>query len=115
MGVPAQVMDGRTALHWVAREGYVEALLALVALGADPRTPDVYGCTPLHVAAEKGLVEAVRALVDLGADPRALDMNGAAPLHHAATLSEGMWRFSKVLGAVKLRGTDSLPPRGENW
>ena len=56
---------------------------ALVAAGADPdaRCPET-GSAPLHRRACRALPAAIAALLDAGADVAALDSQGRAPLHH---------------------------------
>jgi ankyrin repeat protein len=58
-------------LHVTERYGHVEAMRALVELGADVNAAAAIGHTPLHVAALNGHVEAMRALVELEADAHA--------------------------------------------
>jgi ankyrin repeat protein len=65
-GDPQEVLD--EALVWAAKAGRVEAIRALVELGARVDA-DPYRGTPLIWAAVNGRVDAVRALVALGADP----------------------------------------------
>jgi ankyrin repeat protein len=62
---PHEVLD--EALVWAAKAGRVEALRALVDLGADVNA-DPYRGTPLAWAAVNGRVDAGRALVALGAE-----------------------------------------------
>ena len=49
-----------------AGKGQVDAVRALVELGADVQTQGQGGDTALHLAAEKGHGEVVRALVEVG-------------------------------------------------
>ena len=75
---------GGRPLHWAAYEGQVEAMEALVELGADIEAKMDAGDTPLHTAAVYGHVDAVKALVALGADMQATATDGATALHLAA-------------------------------
>ena len=59
------MVDGATPLHIAARHGQVEAMEALVALGASKEAKTAHGGTPLHSAACNGHVEAIHALVKL--------------------------------------------------
>ncbi|XP_049788144.1 poly [ADP-ribose] polymerase tankyrase-1-like [Schistocerca cancellata] len=76
--------DGR--LIQAAKQGTVEALQELLALGADvgARDENWRGWTALHWAAYWGDAEAVRCLVDGGAEVDARDYRKIAPLHLAA-------------------------------
>ncbi|HET6505570.1 MAG TPA: ankyrin repeat domain-containing protein [Baekduia sp.] len=62
---PQEILD--EALSWAARSGRVEAIEALVALGADA-SADVYRGTALTWAAAVDRADAITALVSLGAD-----------------------------------------------
>ena len=68
-----------------AVKGHAEMVREMLARGADPNLPDVYGWTPLMRAASRNREHAVRALL---ADPRTdlarRDDDGATALHHAA-------------------------------
>ena len=55
--------DGITALHLTALTGSVDALCALVTLGADVNSVARDGRTPLHQAAAMGQDEVVNLLV----------------------------------------------------
>lgn len=63
---PQEILD--EALVWAAKAGRVEAITALVGLGARVDA-DPYRGTPLTWAAANGRVDAVRLLVELGAYP----------------------------------------------
>ena len=82
------MVGGATPLHSAAYNGRVEAMKALVALGANKEAKNADGATPLYSAAASGQVE---ALVELGADIDAHMEDGETPLqislrfnHHAA-------------------------------
>jgi ankyrin repeat protein len=69
----------------------VEAIKALVLLGANKEAKDAAGGTPLIHAAFMGHVEAIKALARLGAQIDAQTVNGSTPLqlciekgHHQA-------------------------------
>jgi len=90
--VNVRLDDGVTALHLAAGQDHVEAISALVELGADKEAKKAAdGSTPLHAAAAWGHVEAIRALVQLGAQLSAQNEYGETPLqisvwfgHHQA-------------------------------
>jgi len=72
-----------------AGKGQVDAVRALVGLGADVHVRLQDGCTALHLAADKGHGEVVKVLVDLGADVHAQVQDGHTPLHQAALNGHG--------------------------
>lgn len=57
--------DGRTALHWIARNGREavakEIIQPLLEWNADISVKDKYGCTALDYAKSKGVVEILEA------------------------------------------------------
>ncbi len=72
---------GRTALHYAAMHGRVEALQALAAAGGGVNAADTRGhFTPLHLAADAGQCEAIAALLALGASLEARTIKGFSPL-----------------------------------
>jgi len=77
---------GRTALHWAARGGFLDVVLAVVqrrGVDVDPRCAG--DRTPLHWAAKHGHAAVVRALMDHAADPTAESADGRTALHWAAS------------------------------
>jgi len=75
--------NGRTPLHLVAENGYIELVQYLIDNGAEKNARDNDGSTPLHIATEKGHIELVKYLIDKGANKEAKDNVGKAPLHIA--------------------------------
>lgn len=76
-------MTGQTPLHIAASNDSVNAIDALVDLGADIDAQDVNGDTPLCVAAAGKHDNAARLLLAHGANPDTNDHFGYSPLHHA--------------------------------
>lgn len=76
--------EGNSCLHWAARHGREEDVVALLAAGADPKAANEIGWTPLIEAASEGHFGACRLLLSSGADPRQADLAGRGPLHLAA-------------------------------
>lgn len=71
-------LEGRTAVHVAAEQGWVELIDVLVRdLGAAADARDNYQFTPLHSAANGGHVEAIGRLAALAHDLDARDYLGA--------------------------------------
>ncbi len=75
---------GLTALHFAAREGYVDAVRALVAGGADVN--QVSGgdkTSPALIAVINGHFDTAQSLIDKGADVTLASAGGVTPLYAA--------------------------------
>ncbi|MBI4521201.1 MAG: ankyrin repeat domain-containing protein, partial [Gemmatimonadetes bacterium] len=81
-GPSVTAMGGLTALHHAARQGYLDAVVALVDGGADvDQVSGSDGTSPLLMAALNGQFDVAMVLIERGADPDvASTLNGAAPL-----------------------------------
>jgi ankyrin repeat protein len=99
----AQGPDGACVLHLAAHFGRVDALRALLNLGApvDGYSGGVFGNTALHAAAAGTQAAAVDALLAAGATPGLPDKNGYAPAHVAAANGS-----VPILKALAARGAD---------
>ena len=96
--VNAQGDLGRTALHWVVKNGSQEMTRFLLIKGAAHHIRDQYGDTPLSVAVkniQKGLVP---DLLEAGCDVQLADREGRSPLH-VASLYGMIDTVSALLGA----------------
>lgn len=76
--------DGRSALHWAARDGSVNTVNLILQLGLNPNQPDNNGVTPIHLAARYNNSLVLYALLN---DKRSAelfpDSQGYTPLHEA--------------------------------
>ena len=86
--------------------GRPEAVMTLLANGADPRIGDAEGNTPLHHAARSSDPGVAALLRDAGADMDALNGDGVSPLGIAC--AAGNWRLARFL----LERTAKAEPAG---
>lgn len=75
--------------------GRPEAVMTLLANGADPRLPDPDGNTPLHHAARSTDPAVAALLLDAGAPVDPLNAEGGTPLSIAC--ASGNWRLARFL------------------
>ena len=81
----AQPTDGRTALHWAARNGHLRICQLLVQKGCDPNRGTHDGTRPLHWAIWQGRLPVAAWLVDVaGADLHAINSYGCNAIQWAA-------------------------------
>ena len=93
-----RMQDGMTPLLAATRDswhGRPEAVMTLLANGADPRSADADGNTPLHHAARSSDPGVAALLRDAGADIDALNRAGQSPLGSACAC--GNWRLARFL------------------
>lgn len=111
--------SGRTALSYVASNGPVDLLEAMVHLpGSDPNLPDNEGNTPLHFAAQAGQVECLNFLLSRcqGLEIDARNHLGFTPLMKAAL--QGRNKCAKLLlfaGANPTLRDTGRGLRAEQW
>ena len=86
--VNARDCEGRTLLHYAARNPYKEAAESLLSNGADINARDNMGCTPLMMAATFNSNAAIaELLLEKGADLYAQDNQGWNALDHAKMMN----------------------------
>jgi ankyrin repeat protein len=73
-------------LHQAAKNKDVNAIQALLNVGADPNAKDNQKETALHHATENGQIDIVRMLLYAGADPSATSATGKTPLNIATKI-----------------------------
>ena len=88
--------------------GRPEAVMTLLANGADPRATDADGNTPLHHAARSSDPGVAALLRDAGAEMDALNIEAVSPLGTAC--SAGNWRLARFLLE---RGAKTEPVGGQ--
>ena len=88
--------------------GRPEAVMTLLANGADPRATDAEGNTPLHHAARSSDPGVAALLRDAGAEMDALNLDGVSPLGTACMA--GNWRLARFLLE---RGANTEPAGGQ--
>lgn len=89
---------GMTPLLAATRDswhGRPDAVMTLLANGADPRTADLDGNTPLHHAARSSDPGVAALLRDAAAEMRVLNHDGLTPLGVAC--AAGNWRLARFL------------------
>ena len=88
--------------------GRPEAVMTLLANGADPRIADAEGNTPLHHAARSSDPGVAALLRDAGAELDSVNAEGVSPLGIACTA--GNWRLARFLLE---RGAKAEPAGGQ--
>ena len=79
----ARWIHGETVLHFLAVEGYAEAVRFLGSLGFDPNATNEFGDPPLIDVATVGNDQVAEVLLALGADPNASSETRDNVLHSA--------------------------------
>lgn len=82
---------GLTALSFAARQGHLDAAVALIEGGADVNHPDSDGNSPLVLAILNTHYDLARYLLDSGADPNVANSQGRAALYTAVDMHTEDW------------------------
>lgn len=98
---------GRTALHYAALHGDLDATTRLLTT-EDVNLPDIHGWTPLHFAAQEANPAAIERLLDAGADIHAVTEKGMPAIYWAATAASG-----DPVAAIRLLRARGADPRRE--
>lgn len=83
-----------TPLHWATRQGHLNAVVLLMAAGADPSLRDAEGCSCIHLAAQFGHTALVAYFIARGVNPDLQDRGGMTAL---------MWASWKVCALDPVR------------
>jgi ankyrin repeat protein len=86
--VAARDAQGRSPLHYAARQGLTRIVHALLKRGAKVHALDRDGRTALHCAAQSYDPSTLTLLLRYGADFRIMDRHGNTPLHLAAPFDQ---------------------------
>lgn len=89
--------EGRSDLHYAARDDDVACATALLADGADANLQDRHGFAPLHLAAQQGSAGVAELLLTNGAAVDAVNKFGNSPLFVAVFNSRGDGRIIELL------------------
>ena len=95
--------EGRSDLHYAARDGDLAAVEKLVASGADVNLQDKRGWAPLHFAAQARSEEVTAYLLEHGASIDPEDVHGNTPLSTATFNCRGE---GAVIRALRAAGAD---------
>jgi uncharacterized protein len=95
--------EGRSDLHYAARDGDLQSVQKLVTAGADVNLQDKMGWTPLHFAAQARSEVVTKHLLEHGASVEIEDAYGNTPLFRAAFDSRG---DGSVIRALRAAGAD---------
>jgi ankyrin repeat protein len=85
------IRGGFTALLFAAREGAIDVVTTLIALGADLERADPDGVTPLIEAIINGHLDVAATLVERGANVNRVDLVGRGPLFAAVEMNTIEW------------------------
>lgn len=93
--------EGRTLLHYAARQGQEYFVERFIREGCHVNARDKAGRTPLHYAVESKNLAMVHYLIEKGSDVNRPDSEGRTPLHYAAVVLE-----PGIVSALLSKGAD---------
>ena len=87
---------GMSALMFAARDGHIQTVRTLLAIGADIEFTDPDGSTALLVALMNGQWDTAKLLIDAGADVNLWDWWGQSPLYLAVDMNTLPWAHGRA-------------------
>ncbi|DAB29532.1 MAG TPA: hypothetical protein CFH84_08940 [Sulfurimonas sp. UBA12504] len=112
LGVSADEVDGRSALHNHVYYEHYEAVAKMLQEEADTEVITAAGLTPLHIAIQKSDLRMAKLLVDAGANVNAQDNRDNTPLILATKKkNKELVRFLVMRGAdLNLANEEGITP-----
>lgn len=107
--------EGRSALHWAAKNNHIEMMRVMLDKGADINIAEdsekMSGTTPLQLACIYGNVEMVKLLMEYGADDSIQNISGNTAAHYAVREFESYIKvdYEKRADIVKLLNNIDIP------
>lgn len=99
---------GRSELHYLARDGNIAEMAAIINSGANVNLRDDDGRTPLHAAAQEQQGAAVKLLLDSGAECDPADNDGNTPLMNA------VFNYTDAGDCIQLLRSSGANPHHQN-
>ncbi|CDW91449.1 achain crystal structure of engineered northeast structural genomics consortium target [Stylonychia lemnae] len=101
-------VEGWTPMHYAAKHGALNVVIALISRGAGVDPPDVNLKTPLIIAIENNKFTVARSLIEFGADVEAKDSSQRTPIMFACKV--GSKEMVELLLTYKadIKATNSL-------
>jgi ankyrin repeat protein len=107
----ARDLFGNTPLHAAVKMGSIQAVQALLGLGADVDPVNDERETPLHKAIKRGSEMKVKLLLEHKANPNAVNKRGDSPLHLAVSENSELVEILLSAGAeVNVPDKDGKTP-----
>ena len=97
---------GETLVQMAFRENHPEAVVLLLANGAELEGMDAQGRNPIVVSLEN--LPMLRSLLEAGLDPELSDVDGIPPIHHAITLHASEAVVVLIEAGAKIDSRDKI-------